>query len=141
MGSSSRFAAIANKAVSWGALNPAASSRRRIAWPIPSASHKAPRHQHHTELEHPLDLDLRQPPRGLAVGLFGAEHPVDALHQALQRFPVEPVGAAEAVDDARLGAPGRGVPDVLGEPVVGDGRAVPVAPLGDPQVHAQCMTV
>jgi hypothetical protein len=102
---------------------------------------QGPRHQHHTELEHLLDLDLRQPPRGLAVGLFGAEHAVDALDQALQRLPVELVGAAEAVDDARLGAPGRGVPDVLGEPVVGDGRAVPVAPLGDPKVHVQCMGV
>ena len=102
---------------------------------------QGPRHQHHTELEHPLDLDLRQPPRGLAAGLFGAEHAVDALDQPLQRLAVERVGAAEAVDDARLGALGRGVPDVLGEPVVGDGRAVPVAPFGDPQVHAQCMGV
>jgi hypothetical protein len=91
--------------------------------------------QHDAKVEDGVDLDLAQ--AGLGRGaVAGLEHAVDAGDQAPQGGGAELVGAAEAVDHPRLGAPGLGVPAVLGEGVVGDRGAVAVPPLGFPQVHA-----
>jgi len=93
--------------------------------------------QHDAEVEDGVDLDLAEADPGRGCGaVAGLEHAVDAGDQALQGGGVELVGTAEGVDDPRLGAPGLGVPAVLGEGVVGDRGAVAVPPLGFPQVHA-----
>jgi hypothetical protein len=70
------------------------------------------------------------------VGGIGVDDTVDAGDQALQGGSVELVSAAKAVDHARFGALGLGVPFILGEGVVGDRGAVAVSPLGDAQIHA-----
>lgn len=95
--------------------------------------------QDNTQFENGLDVDLRQ--RALLArwrGFTGiaVNDTVDAGDQALQSGFVELVGAAEAVHHAGLRAPSLGVPDVLGQGVLGDGGAVAVPPLGDPQIHA-----
>jgi hypothetical protein len=61
---------------------------------------------------------------------------LDGADQALQGGFVELIGAAEVVDDLRLGALGLGVPDTLGERVVGDSGAIAVTSFGDAQIHA-----
>lgn len=102
------------------------------------------RRQHDAEFEDGLDVDLRQRGRatgGERVSGIDIEDAVDAGDEALKGGVVELVGAAEAVHDAGLGAPGLGVPEVLGEGVVGNGGTVAVSPLGDPQVHAQTIQV
>ena len=83
VGSSSRFAAIANKAVSWGALNPAASSRRRIAWPIPSASHKA-RATSTTPSSNTRSISISGSPR--AASRSGSSAPSTRLMLFTRRF-------------------------------------------------------
>jgi hypothetical protein len=98
-----------------------------------------PRRQHHPELEHLVDLDLRQLAWCAERSRIDLDHPVDALDQSLEGLAIDGVGAAEIVHDPGLGALGRGVPDILGQRVVSDGRAVAVPPLGEPQIHAQCV--
>jgi len=95
--------------------------------------------QHDAEVEDGVDLDLRN--GGLAagrqsIGGIGVDDALDAGDQALQGGAVELVGAAEAVHHPRFGALGLGVPEVLGEGVVGDAGAVTVMPLSDAQIHA-----
>src|SRR4051812_8954460 len=85
-----------------------------------------------------VDLDVGE--AGLAAGGqgtggIGVDDALDGGDEALQGGFVELIGAAEVVDDLRLGALGLGVPDALGEGVVGDGGAVAVTPFGDAQVH------
>ena len=96
-----------------------------------------PRRQHDAQFEHPLDLDLRQGRIAVGNRVARLEHPVDALDEAPEPVAVDLVGAAEIVHHPGLGAFGGGVPGVLGQRVIGDGRAVPVTPFGDPQIHAQ----
>ncbi len=69
------------------------------------------------------------------------EDTLDAGDEALKGGAVELVGATEAVHDARLGSSGLGVPDVLGERVVGDGGSVAVPALCDAQVYVQMVGV
>ena len=94
--------------------------------------------QYDTEFEGGIDLDVGE--AGFAADRQGAgvsiDDAVDGGDQALQGGFVELIGAAEVVDDLRFGALGLGVPDVLGEGVVGDGGAIAVTPLGDAQIHA-----
>ncbi|HEX6010233.1 MAG TPA: hypothetical protein VFY87_00220 [Geminicoccaceae bacterium] len=93
--------------------------------------------QHDAEVEDRVDLDLAETDLGGGSdAVAGLKHAVDAGDQALQSGGVELVGAAEAVEHPRLGAPGLGIPAVLGEGVVGDRGAVAVPPLGFPQVYA-----
>ena len=73
--------------------------------------------------------------QGQGVGGIGIDDAVDAGDQALQGGFVDPIGAAEAVHHPHLVTLGGGVPDILGEGVVGDGGAVEVPPLGDAQIH------
>ena len=95
--------------------------------------------QHNAEFEDGIDRDVGQ--AGLAAGGqgvdgIGVDDALDGGDEALQGGFVELIGAAEVVDDLRLGALGLGVPDILGEGVVGDGGAIAVTPLGDAQIHA-----
>jgi hypothetical protein len=73
--------------------------------------------------------------QGQSVDGIGIDDAADAGDQALQGGFVDPIGAAEAVHHPHLGTLGGGVPDILGEGVVGDGGAVAVSPLGDAQIH------
>ena len=94
--------------------------------------------QHDAEFEDSVDLDLGEggfAAQGQGVGGIGIDDAVDAGDQALQGGFVDPIGAAEAVHHPHLGTLGGGVPDILGESVVGDGGAVAVPPLGDAQIH------
>jgi len=70
------------------------------------------------------------------VGGIGIDDAVDAGGQALQGGFVDPIGAPEAVHHPHFRALGGGVPDVLGESVVGGAGAVAVPPLGDAEIHA-----
>ena len=90
------------------------------------------------ELEAGLDLDRPVTTGRIGHGraAIGVEHPADAAHEALQRGPVEPVGAAEAVHHLGLDVASLGMADVLGERVVADDRAVRVAALRGSKVHA-----
>ena len=93
--------------------------------------------QHHAQFENPLDLDLRQRGAAIGNGVTRLEHPVDTLDEAPEPVAVDLVGAAEIVHHLGLGALGRGVPAVLGQRVISHRRAVSIAPLGGPQIHAQ----
>ena len=64
------------------------------------------------------------------------EDAVDAVDQPFEGGSIELIGAAETMHHVGLASLGVGVPDALGEGVVGDGRAVAVLPLGDAQIHA-----
>ena len=77
--------------------------------------------KHDAEFEHPLDVDLRDvlcAPAGSA--LSPVEHAIDAVHQPFQCGAVDLIGAAEIVHHARFRPLGIGVPDALGQGVVGD---------------------
>jgi hypothetical protein len=99
------------------------------------------RRQHDAEVEDTVDLDLRQP--GLARGDRRAaiEHAANAAHQALQGGAVKLVLAAEAVDDAGFDVALVGVAAVLGKRQVAHHRAVLVAPLRGPEIHAHSIAV
>ena len=94
--------------------------------------------EHHAQFEHPLDLDLGDVGRVTAGNraVIAIEHAIDAFHQSFESGAIDLIGAAEAMDHAGFAALCVGVPDALGEGVVGDGRAVAVLPLGDAQIHA-----
>lgn len=64
------------------------------------------------------------------------EHAEDALREALESGAIELVGAAEVVDHLGNGAALLRVPDVLGELVVLDHRAVRVLAPRGAQIHA-----
>jgi hypothetical protein len=115
------------------ALGDATPDRRADAEILPQTA----RGQHHAELEHMLDVDRGGLRGAVGDGLPLVEHAVDAVDQALQRSPVELVGAAEIMHDARLGPLGGGVPVVLGQRVIRDRGAVPIPALRHPQVHVQ----
>jgi len=95
------------------------------------------RHVDDAEFEAGLDLD--RPVTTSRVGhgraAVGVEHTADAAHQALQRRPVEAVGATEAVHHLGLDVTLLAIADVLGEGVVADDRAVLVAALRGPKVR------
>jgi hypothetical protein len=100
--------------------------------------------QHDAEFEDGVDLDVGQ--AGLAAagngtGGISVDDALDGGDQALQGGLVELISAAEVVDDLRFGALGLGVPDVLGQGVVGDGGAIAVTPLGDAQIHAYVLGI
>ncbi len=100
-------------------------------------------HVDDAELEARLDRD--RPVTALLVGRgflpIDIEHAPDAVHQPLQRRPVEAIGAPEAVHHLGLDVAFLGMADVLGERVVADDRAVLVAPLRGAKVHAHAFSV
>ena len=100
-------------------------------------------HVDHAEIEARLDLDRPFTTGRIGRGRapVGVEHPADAAHQSLQRGAVEAIGAAEAVHHLGLDVTLLGVADVLGERVVADDRAVFVAALRCPKVHAHAYSV
>src|SRR5882757_2118232 len=99
-GSSRRLAAMANSAVSCGAVS-----------------------EHHTECEHPFDLDLQtiRCRRTAGTVIIIVEDAVDAFDQPLEFGPIELIGTAETMHHAGLSAFCLRVPDALGEGVVADG--------------------
>ena len=83
-----------------------------------------------TEFLNALDLDISDL-NGLALGhdLLDAvihEDPPDALHQTPKCCLVELVGAPEAMHHLGFGSLRVGIPSILGECIVPDGRAVSV---------------
>jgi len=94
--------------------------------------------EHDAEFKHALDIDLGDvgcgPGGNCTVAVL--EYAVDALHQPFESNAIHLIGAAKAMDHTRLRLLCLGVPDALGEGVVGDGRAVSIPPLRDPQIHA-----
>jgi hypothetical protein len=93
-----------------------------------------------TEIKHALDHNTGDLNR-LAAGrgpIDAAIHqnPTDALRQPLQNIAIQGIGAAEAMDDLALGPLLGRVPDVLGECLILDRRAVSVAAFGAAKIHA-----
>ncbi len=70
------------------------------------------------------------------LALLFLDYAQDTLGKSLQRSDVKLVGSAEVVHDPRHRAAFAGIPGVLGELVVANGRAVGIAALGGAQVHA-----
>lgn len=64
------------------------------------------------------------------------QNPANAMDQTLQRRLVQLIGPAEAVHHLGLDIVFLGMADILGERVVADGRAILIAPLGGPKIHA-----
>lgn len=81
-------------------------------------------------------VDRRRPLAGEGVLHFDVAHARDRAAQADEGIAVELIGAPEVVDDLHAGALGLGVPDVVGELVVGDLAAVAVLAAGSAEVHA-----
>ena len=79
-------------------------------------------HVDDAEIEARLDLDRPSAPvlSGRSSAGVGIEDPADAADQPLERRPVEPVGAAEAVHHLGFDVTLLGIADVLGEGVVAD---------------------
>ncbi len=100
-------------------------------------------HVNDAEIEAGLDLNRPFTTRGVGHGLapVGVEHPANAVHEPLQRSPVEAIGAAEAVHDFRLDVTLFAMADILGEGIVADDRAVLVPALRGPKVHAHAYSV
>ena len=78
--------------------------------------------EHHAKFEHPLDLDLRTTRCLRATGgvITGIEDAVDTLDQPFEFSPIELIGTAETMHHAGFSPFCVGVPDALGEGIVGD---------------------
>jgi hypothetical protein len=97
-------------------------------------------HMGDAEFLHPFDQKIGDVKR-LAICSHLADavvdqDPANTVHQALESGSIELVGTAEAMHHGGLGTSSLRAPDILGERVVFDGRAVAIPTFGGAQVHA-----
>jgi len=90
------------------------------------------------EIKTILDVDIANTGRNIDGRQSASviQNPSDAMDQALQRRLVQLIGSAEAVHHLGLDIALLGMADILGKSIIADGRAVLVAPLGRPEIHA-----
>jgi len=94
-----------------------------MAGPMPSSLPECTGGEHHAQFEHLFDLDLGKIrcPRTAGGARAVIEDAVDAADQPLERGAIELIGSAETMHHTGFSPLSVGVPNTLGEGVVGDG--------------------